>query len=119
MWVVSLLLVAYGLLGTLLGAMLLEDAISHGEEDVVILMAVISLLLSAAQVTSGIGLFFGARWGRTGALTVCGINVLAVAVAAANDGVGTAPAWIAVAVNAVLVFVLLGEKIHGWTGGDK
>lgn len=117
-WTVSLFLVLFGLLGALVGGVLLEDAVSHGEEDQVVVMAVISVLLSLVQVAVGIGVFVGKRWGRSGALLICAINVAVVIVGAALDSVGNGQAWISVAVNGALIFALLGEKVHTWTGGD-
>ena len=113
-WVVSLLLVLFGLLGALLGAYLLEDAVSHGEEDEVVAAIVFSLLMSAAQVAAGIGVFVGTAWGRKAALTVCGLTIALVVVAAATDSMGSGQAWTAVAVNGALLFALLGEKVHTW-----
>ncbi|MFK3979330.1 hypothetical protein ACI2K4_03000 [Micromonospora sp. NPDC050397] len=117
-WAVFLLLVLFGLLGALVGGVLLEDAVSHGEEEQVIVMTVISLLLSLVQVAVGIGIFVGKRWGRSGALVVCAVNVAVIVVGAALDRVGNGAAWISVAVNGALIFILLGEKVHTWTGGD-
>ncbi|GAA4703377.1 hypothetical protein [Phytohabitans rumicis] len=113
-WVICLLLAALGLLGAFIGALLLQDAVSHGEEDEFIAAVVLSLLLSATQVASAAGLFFGRRWGRTGALFVCAAHIVVIIVGAATDSLGSGQAWSGVAVNGALVFALLGPKVHDW-----
>jgi hypothetical protein len=113
-WVVSLLLVAVGVLGAIASALLLDDAISHGEEDEVVAAAVFSLLLTGAQVFGGVGVFAGWGRGRRLAMLVCAANVAVVVVGAATDRVGSGQAWLAVAFNGALLFGLAGPKIGDW-----
>jgi hypothetical protein len=113
-WIVSILLVLFGVLGVIVAALLLDDAISHGEEDEVVAAAVFALLLAGAQVVAGVGVFVGWARGRTLAMLVCAANIVLVIVAAATDRLGSGQSWLAVAYNGGLLFGLAGPKISDW-----
>jgi hypothetical protein len=113
-WIVSILLVLFGVLGVVVAALLLDDAISHGEEDEVVAAVVFALLLAGAQVVAGVGVFVGWGRGRTLAMAVCAANVMIVIVAAATDRLGSGQSWLTVAYNGALIFGLAGPKISDW-----
>jgi len=113
-WVVSLLLVTIGVLGVVVGALLLADAIDHGEEDEIVAAAVFSMLLAAAQVVGGIGIFVGWGRGRVIAMLVSALLIVLVIVAAATDRMGSGQAWLTIALNGALLFGMAGPKISDW-----
>ncbi|MGN9906722.1 hypothetical protein ACTMTJ_04115 [Phytohabitans sp. LJ34] len=113
-WIVSILLVLFGALGAVVAALLVEDAVSHGEEDEVVAAAIFAILLAGAQVVAGVGVFVGWARGRTLAMLVCAANVVLVVVGAATDRVGSGQAWLSVAVYGALLFGLAGPKISDW-----
>ncbi|MDQ7908580.1 hypothetical protein RB614_29020 [Phytohabitans sp. ZYX-F-186] len=113
-WVVSVLLVLFGVLGAVLGVLLVRDAVAHGEEDEVVAAGVFAVLLAAAQVVSGVGVFAGWARGRVLAMLVCAANVVLVIVGAATDRVGSGQSWLAIAFYGALLFGLAGPKISDW-----
>lgn len=113
-WIVSILLVLVGVLGAVLAVLLVDDAVSHGEEDEVVAAAVFAVLLAGAQVVSGVGVFVGWARGRTLALLVCAANAVLVIVGAATDRVGSSQGWLSVAFYGALLFGLAGPKVSDW-----
>lgn len=113
-WIVSILLVLFGVLGAVVGVLFAEDAVSHGEEDEVVAAAIFAILLAGAQVVSGVGVFVGWARGRTLAMLVCAANVVLVIVGAATDRVGSGQAWLSVGFYGALLFGLAGPKIGDW-----
>ncbi|BCB77196.1 hypothetical protein GCM10022251_57150 [Phytohabitans flavus] len=113
-WVVALLLVLFGALGAVIGALVVEDAVSHGEEARVVAAGVFAMLLAGTQVVAGVGVFVGWAQGRVLAMLVCVANVVLVILAAATDRLGSGQSWLAVAFYGALLFGLAGPKIHAW-----
>jgi hypothetical protein len=117
-WIIALIVVTIGLLGAYVTITALIDAVDHGEDDEVVAAFGLGALLSAVQVATGVALFAGARWGRTGALTLCCLTIVFAAVGAMLGTVSSAQLAIGFAVNLMLIFALLGPQVYAWTGGD-
>jgi len=116
-WVLSSLLVLVGVAGALVSAILLADAIDHGDEDVVP-FAVAGLVMAALQIASGVGLFVGVRWGRTGALLICAASILLVVAPVLGDAEFGPGQWFGVVFYGSMLFALTSENVHRWTSGD-
>ncbi len=118
-WVIALILVTFALLGSYLGTTALIDAVDHGADEEVVVAFGLGVLLSVALLVMGSALFAGARWGRTGALALCLLNIGLAAVGGVTDRLNSGQLWFALAGNLVLIFVLLGPQVYAWTGGDR
>jgi hypothetical protein len=113
-WVVSLLLALVGVLGTVAGVLVVQDAVAHGEEDEVIAAGVFGVLLAGAQIVGAVGVFVGWGRGRVLAMLACAANIVLVIVGAATDRLGSGQSWLAVAFYGALLFGLAGPKISHW-----
>ena len=117
-WVITVALLLIGLLFTYAGVTVFADAIEHGDEDAQF-PALLAALLGVLTILFGGALFFGASWGRSGALVVCGVTFVGAVVGLMTEAISTGAAMIVFAVTLCMFFALLGEKAHAWTGGDS
>ena len=117
-WVITVALVLIGLLFTYAGVTGFADAVEHGDEDAQ-LPSLLAALLGVLTILSAGALFFGARWGRTGALAVCGVMFVGAVAGMMVEAISTGAAMIVLAATLCLFFALLGQKTHEWTGGDS
>ena len=115
-WVITAALVLIGLLFTYGGVTAFVDAIDHGDEDAQ-LPSLIGVLIGLLTILFAGGLFFGATWGRSGALVVLGVVFLGAIVSLMAEAVSTGAVMIAFVVTLCLFFALLGQKAHDWTNG--
>ena len=111
-------LVLIGLLFTSAGVMGFADAIKHGDEDAQF-PSLLAALLGVLTILFAGALFFGAPWGRTGALAVCVITFVAAVAGLMLEAISTGAAMIVFVVTLCMFFALLGQKAHAWTGGDS
>lgn len=113
-WIVSLLLLLFGVLGVVVGVLLVQDAVDHGEEDEVVAAAVFAVLLACAQVVAAVGVFVGWARGRVVAMLVCAANIVLVIVGAATDRIGSGQSWLAIGFYGAVLFGLAGPKVSDW-----
>ncbi len=116
-WVVSILLVLFGVLGILVGLLLvgaLEDDRSHGQSvgTLPYLLAVAALALSVIQSVSGAFVFVGREWARVTAVAICVLNVLAGLLTLVSGG--AVQACVGIAVNIALIVALNKEPVTDW-----
>jgi hypothetical protein len=113
-WVVGLAVIVLGALGLLISITLLQDATDHGDEGALAAIAATSVLVSAIQVASGIGVLVGAGWARHAARIVCVVNLLSGLFGLLN---GASPVTVlGILLNIVLLVALSGEKVREWCG---
>jgi Na+/melibiose symporter-like transporter len=117
-WVVTAALLLIGLLFTYAGVTEFADAVEHGDEDAQF-PSLIALVLGVLWILFAVALFLGARWGKTGALTLCVVVFACAVVGILIESVGAEEAAVALAVALGLFFALLGQKTHEWTGGSS
>jgi hypothetical protein len=117
-WVIAAALIVIGLLFTYAGVMTFADAIDHGDEDAQF-PSLIAALVGVLTILFAGGLFFGARWGRNGALAVCVLIGIGTIAGLAREAIGWGAGMVGFAVGICLFFALLGPKAHDWTGGDN
>lgn len=117
-WVITAALVLIGLLFTYAGVTEFADAIQHGDEDAQF-PSLLAALLGVLTILCAGGLFFGASWGRTGALAACAAMFAGAVVGMMVEAISTGAAMIVLAVAICMFFALLGQKAHEWTGGDS
>ena len=116
-WVITVALVLIGIAFTYGGVAQFADAIEHGDEDAQF-PSLVAALIGALMILFAGGLFFGASWGRTGALTVSAVMFAGAIVGLMAEAINTGVAMIVFVVTLCLFFALLGQKAHDWTGGD-
>lgn len=116
-WVVSIVLVLFGLLGILIGLLLvatLEGDRSHGRSVGALpyLLAVAALALSVVQSAGGVFVFIGREWARITAMAICALNILAGLVTILSAG--AVQACVGIAVNIALIVALNKESVTDW-----
>jgi hypothetical protein len=116
-WVITGALVVVGLLFLYAGVTTFADAIDHGDEDARF-PSLMAATVGVLTILFAGGLFFGARWGRHGAVGVCVLICIGVIAGLARETIGWGAAMIGFVVGICLFFALLGPKAHDWTGGD-
>lgn len=114
-WLVGLALIVLGGLGVLIGATLLEDLTSHGEEGAIVALTATAVLVAGIQVVSGAGVLAGGGWAPQAARAVCVVAVVGEVVSLLNEG--PPAAVLGILVNIVLLVALSGEKVRAWCGG--
>jgi len=114
---VSVLLIVFGALGLLLGLLLLA-LISHDKNQgqtvsgALHLSAYLQLVLSAAEVVSGILVLQGREWARILAIVLCGLNVLGGVISLFSGGGGSG--IFGIGLNILLVRLLFNEDVVEW-----
>lgn len=111
--VTSVLLAIFGGLGLMMAMLLLS--IVNNESDLPVWiygLVYAQLLLSGAQILSGIFVYLGKAWARKVAVVICGIN-LAGAVLSLFTG-AILQAITAAAVNIALIRLLTGSDVAEW-----
>jgi hypothetical protein len=116
-WVLTIVTLLIALVGLLGGLGAYADAVDHGDEDAVPL-SLARVAVAAALLMCAVGVFVGARWGRTGIATVCVLNFVGVVGGALNDAISGFAVFLALGVSIVLGFWALGPQVDTWTGGD-
>jgi hypothetical protein len=109
----SVVLAIFGGLGLMMAMLLLS--IVNDESDLpawIYVLVYAQLLLSGAQILSGIFVYLGKAWARKMALVICGINLVG-AVLSLFSGV-ILQAVTAAAVNIALVRLLTGTEVAEW-----
>ena len=117
-WVITVAIALGGLLFTYAGVTEFADAIEHGDEDAQF-PSLLAALLGVLTILFAGALFFGAPWGRSGALVVCAVTFLGAVVGLMAEAISTGAAMIVFVVTLCMFFALLGQKAHEWTGGDS
>ena len=116
-WVASIVLVVFGLLGILVGLLLraaLQDDRDHGQSVSALasLLAIAAVALSILQAASGAFVFIGREWARITAIVICSVNVLAGLFTLVSGG--AAQACVGIAVNVALIVALNKEPVADW-----
>jgi hypothetical protein len=111
-WVVSILLVLIGVLGGLIGAYLLKDALDHGDDNSVVVLAAIAVAVGVAQLVAAGLVFAGVNWGRGLATVACGLNLVGGLLGLVNGAGGRA--WLGIVVNIALIGTLAGKDVAAW-----
>lgn len=112
-WVASVLLTAFGLIGVVFAWVSEASLGAHGEAVKPALRALlyIQLVLSAAQAGSGLFLWQGRNWARVLALLLCGINIAGGVITLLSGALG---AIVGIAVNVVLIKMLRDGEVWDW-----
>lgn len=118
-WLISILLGFFGVLGLLVTAflfVLISERDSHGQSVPPLLRVLVygQLVLSMAQVISGVSVWRGRTWGHRLAVIVCVINLIGTAVSVFT--VGWPQALTGAAVNIALIALLSNPEIADWCG---
>jgi uncharacterized membrane protein YfcA len=116
-WVIAAIVMLIGLYVGYAGGTGLVVAVKTGWEERE-LPATLTMLTGAALIVFAVALFLGARWGRTGALTLCAILFVGTVGGFMLEILSGDQAAIMLTVVLCLFFALLGQKVHQWTGGD-
>ncbi|WP_327000134.1 hypothetical protein OHA72_34030 [Dactylosporangium sp. NBC_01737] len=116
-WVASIVLVLFGLLGILVGLLLLaavENDRDHGQSvgALASLLAVATVALAILQAVSGAFVFVGREWARVTGIVICAVNVLAGLFTLVSGG--AAQACVGIAVNVALIVALNKEAVADW-----
>jgi hypothetical protein len=112
-WVVSIILAVFGLLGIAFSLVVLSDLGSHGEDvnPAVRVILYAQLLLSATQIASGLAVLPGYRTARLLAITVCVLNVTGGFIVLLS---GAVTAIAGIAINGILIQRLNTDGVRDW-----
>lgn len=114
-WVLSAVLLLVAVPGLFAGVLALRDAVDHGDGDAMPASLARTAVATALLVCT-LGVFVGARWGRTGVAAVCVLNFLGAVVSAMNGTTTGFALVLALNVNLVLGIWVLGAQVDAWTG---
>lgn len=112
-WTVSILLTVLGALGMVFAWLLLGELGSHGEHvnPVLKVLFYLQLLLSAAQIGSGLALLPGYNVARLIAIVLCVLNLIGGIVMLLT---GTFTAIVTIAVNGAMIRQLTRDDVWEW-----
>lgn len=116
-WIISMAFVLIGLLFVYAGVTTFAHAFDIGDEDAQF-PSLLGALIGLLTILFAAGLFFGARWGRTGALAVCAIMFVLMVIGLMEERISPWAAMLVFAVTLSLFFAVLGQKADAWTGGS-
>jgi len=114
---VSVLLIVFGALGLLLGALLLalnNHDRNNGEtvSSALYLAAYLQLAFSGAEIASGVLVLQGREWARVLAIVLCGLNVLGGVISLVSGGGGSG--IVGMGLNILLIRMLFNPDVVEW-----
>lgn len=116
-WIASILLVVFGVLGTLLSLILfgfLREDDSHGAEvsGLAYGFVFLGLALALAEVVSGIFVFIGREWARRLAIAICALNAVSSLFTLASGSV--LQVITGLAINIGIIVTLTKYEVSNW-----